>query len=137
VVTLNVYAAGLVALYAAGLYHAVQAAEAAGTLTLACDGMKTTQPSVPDPKPDAVSMGITLDFTARRVDGFGSDAGLRIQEGSPMVERRGPGPAGPLIDRRVAATRSGCRGPYGDTAHTPIGQWQDPRQRFRCCWHGT
>ena len=47
-VTLNVYAAGLVALYAAGLYHAVQAAEAAGTLTLACDGMKTTQPSVPD-----------------------------------------------------------------------------------------
>ena len=44
-VTLNVYAAGLVALYAAGLYHAVQAAEAAGTLTLACDGMKTTQPS--------------------------------------------------------------------------------------------
>jgi hypothetical protein len=78
VVTLNVYAAGLVALYAAGLYHAVQAAEAAGTLTLACDGMKTTQPSVPDPKPDAVSMGITIDFTARRVDGFGSDAGLRI-----------------------------------------------------------
>jgi hypothetical protein len=57
---------------------AVQAAEAAGTLTLACDGMKTTQPSVPDPKPDAVSMGITIDFTARRVDGFGSDAGLRI-----------------------------------------------------------
>jgi hypothetical protein len=43
-----------------------------------CDGMKTTQPSVPDPKPEAVSMGINLDFIARRVDGFGSDAGLRI-----------------------------------------------------------
>jgi len=78
VITLNVFAAGVVALYAAGSYHAVQAAEAAGTLTLACDGMKTTQPSVPDPKPEAVSMGINLDFIARRVDGFGSDAGLRI-----------------------------------------------------------
>ena len=78
VITLNFVAAGVVALYAAGSYHAVQAAEAAGTLTLACDGMKTTQPSVPDPKPEALSMGITLDFTARRVDGFGSDAGLRI-----------------------------------------------------------
>jgi hypothetical protein len=63
--------------YAADSYHAVQAPEAAGTLTLACDGMKTTHPSVPDPKPEAVSMGITLDFIARRVDGLGSDAGLR------------------------------------------------------------
>jgi hypothetical protein len=108
VVTLNVYAAGLVALYAAGLYHAVQAAEAAGTLTLACGGMKTTQPSVPDPKPDAVSMGITLDFTARRVDGFGSDAGLRIYfrvlGGPPFESRRWTGGIDPRTCQTFAAS---------------------------------
>jgi hypothetical protein len=81
VITLSVFAAGVVALYAAGSYRAVQAAEAAGTLTLACDGMKTTRSSVPDPKLEAISMGITLDFTARRVDGFGSDGGLRGEIG--------------------------------------------------------
>ena len=43
VITLNFFAAGVVALYAAGSYHAVQAPEAVGTLTLACDGMKTTR----------------------------------------------------------------------------------------------
>ena len=40
-ITLNVFAAGVVALHAAGLYHAVQAAEAAGTLRLACEDHAT------------------------------------------------------------------------------------------------
>jgi hypothetical protein len=121
VVTLNVYAAGLVALYAAGLYHAVQAAEAAGTLTLACDGMKTTQPSVPDPKPDAVSMGITLDFTARRVDGFGSDAGLRLGTSSKLHKP-------PRI--RLELARDRRRGQ--PSALRTAGLWPDSRAVVLC-----
>jgi hypothetical protein len=46
----------------------VQAAEPTGTLTLACDGTATTPKE--NAKPQPVSMGIVVNFTARTVHGF-------------------------------------------------------------------
>ena len=49
------------------------AAEPAGRLTLACEGTTTTKniEMQVDEKPEPISMGITVDFAARTVDGFG------------------------------------------------------------------
>jgi hypothetical protein len=61
---------GLLAL--AGLsISTAQAAEPTGTLMLACQGTVTDN-SQADPKPEPISMGIIIDFTARTVQGFGS-----------------------------------------------------------------
>jgi hypothetical protein len=47
------------------------AAEPTGTLTLACEGTVTDNWQA-DQKPEPISTGITIDFTARTVQGFGS-----------------------------------------------------------------
>ena len=46
-----------------------RAAEPTGTLTLACQGTVTDNIK-PDAKPEPISMGIVLNFTARTVKGF-------------------------------------------------------------------
>jgi hypothetical protein len=66
-------------LLAFALMSTAQAAEPTGTLTLACQG--TTQEMPPRSKPDPISMGIIVDFAARTVEGFGSDATFRIEIG--------------------------------------------------------
>jgi hypothetical protein len=53
-----------------GLATVQAAAEPTGTLTLACQGT-TTMTSMPDAKPDPISMGLILNFTAGTVQGFG------------------------------------------------------------------
>jgi hypothetical protein len=53
-----------------------QAAEPTGTLTLACEGT-TTQDTEPDAK-QPISMSLYIDFNARTVGGFGSDATFPI-----------------------------------------------------------
>jgi hypothetical protein len=59
-----------------------QAAEPTGTLTLACQGeTKEMEPQL-GAKPEPISMGIILDFAARTVEGFGSDATFRIVIGN-------------------------------------------------------
>ena len=46
-----------------------QAAEPTGTLTLACQGTVTNN-TKPDAKPEQITMGIVVNFTARTVAGF-------------------------------------------------------------------
>ena len=59
----------VVALCAAGSSHVTQAAEPTGTLTLACQGTGTDNIK-PDAKPEPISMGIVVNFTARTIAGF-------------------------------------------------------------------
>jgi len=74
-------AAAMVALCAAGSPHMAQAAEPE-TLTLACQGTVTNNIK-PDAKPEQITMGIVVNFTARTVAGF-TYPGL---EESPVVIR--------------------------------------------------
>jgi hypothetical protein len=46
-----------------------QAAEPTGTLTMACQGT-TTAMTKTDAKPEPISMGIVVNFTAKTVEGF-------------------------------------------------------------------
>ena len=61
-------AAAIVALCAVGSPHMAQAAEPE-TLTLACQGTVTNNIK-PDAKPEQITMGIVVNFTARTVAGF-------------------------------------------------------------------
>jgi hypothetical protein len=66
---LNPFAtAAIVALCAVGSPHMAQAAEPE-TLTLACQGTVTNNIK-PDAKPEQITMGIVVNFTARTVAGF-------------------------------------------------------------------
>ena len=58
----------VVALCAAGSSHVMQAAEPE-TLTLACEGTAADHIK-PDAKPEQITMGIVVNFTARTVAGF-------------------------------------------------------------------
>jgi hypothetical protein len=62
------WASGGLLLLAWGLTGAAQAEPV--TLTLACKGI-TTQTMLSDAKPEPISMGIIVNFTARTVQGFG------------------------------------------------------------------
>ena len=64
-----IIAVGAPLLLVASLSMTAQAADA--TLMLACQGTVTT-PTMPETKPESVSMGIIVNFTARTVQGFGS-----------------------------------------------------------------
>jgi hypothetical protein len=57
-------------LVALGLLVA-QAAEPTGTLTLACEGTRTSTLG-PDAKPEPISTRVIVNFTTRTVHGFGS-----------------------------------------------------------------
>ena len=66
---LNPFAtAAIVALCAVGSPHMAQAAEPE-TLTLACQGTVTNNIK-PDAKPEQITMGIVVNFTAQTVAGF-------------------------------------------------------------------
>jgi hypothetical protein len=54
------------------------AAEPTGTMTLACEGKTHEITQRRDDKTEPISMGIIVDFAARTVEGFGSDATFRI-----------------------------------------------------------
>jgi hypothetical protein len=77
----------------AGLWmSSAQAAEPTGTLALACHGMtKEIAPQL-GAKPEPISMGIIVDFAARTLEGFGSDATFRIQS-ETLLRRRSTSPA--------------------------------------------
>ena len=54
---------------------AAQAAAEPATLTLACQGTGTVT-TMPDAKPEPISMGIIVNFTARTVQGFGDPGSI-------------------------------------------------------------
>ena len=61
------YRLGMLLLLAWSFVATAQAQET--TLTLACKGM-TSAPMIPDEKPQPISMGIVVNFSARTVQGF-------------------------------------------------------------------
>jgi hypothetical protein len=71
--TLNMKATAAALLVVAGLSMPAQAQQS--TLTLACKGT-TTVTTMEDAKPEPISMGIIVNFTARTVQGFLSPGAL-------------------------------------------------------------
>jgi hypothetical protein len=67
----------MIAALALLLVLTVAAAEPTETLTLACEGTVRIEEQ-PEAKPEPYSMGMTIDFTARMVQGFGFEYPFKI-----------------------------------------------------------